>query len=264
MKKLHILIILLLIFAIPLIIYLIDYFNIFSLLGLTNNINTDIWLSSIYTYIAAIIGAISLAAITQYQIRKTFDFERKINDETKRIENAPYIEYKFDIAKSISTDCIIIDNSKMNHDNIEENCNEVILTAKLENIGLGHAKNFTFGVETPIDRIYHQKDILKQGSSTNDEVTILFDKKEMEEEKYEQHKRYYSLKYYTYYQDMLNNAYKQIVDLKIELSFVRENGSVHYMQIIDSININEPELIKELPRFKSSHLIELIDIPIKK
>ena len=55
MKKLHILIILLLIFAIPLIIYLIDYFNIFSLLGLTNNINTDIWLSSIYTYISAII-----------------------------------------------------------------------------------------------------------------------------------------------------------------------------------------------------------------
>ena len=74
MKQLHILIILLLIFAIPLIIYLIDYFNIFSLLGLTNNINTDIWLSSIYTYIAAIIGAISLASITQYQIRKTFDF----------------------------------------------------------------------------------------------------------------------------------------------------------------------------------------------
>ena len=270
MKKRNIIIISLIIISVPIVLYLLDYFNVFTLLKLTSNVNTDTWLSSIYTYIAAIIGAISLVYITQYQIRKTFDYEREINKEAKRIENAPYIEYEFDTVNSTSelnSDsgvCLVINNSNMKHDNIKKDCNEIILTCKLTNIGLGHAKNFIFGTETPVDRVYHRKDILKRDSSIDDSVIILFDKNEMEEEEYEQHKKYYSLKYYVYYQDMLNNTYRQIINLKILLSFSRENDSIEYMNHIDSFQINECELIDELPLFKNSHIIELVDVPRKK
>lgn len=269
MKTKNVLIISLIITIIPIIIYLLDYFNIFSLLGLANNINTNTWLASIYTYLSAIIGAISLVYITQYQIRKTFDYEREINNETKRVENSPYIEYQFSTVNSTSdlnSDygvCLIIDNSNMETQNIEKNCNEIILTCKLTNIGLGHAKNLIYGTETPVDHAYHKADILKKETSVEDNVIILFDKNEMEEEKYEQHKKYYDLKYQVYYQDMLNNTYKQTINLKLLIYFSRNDDSIDYMSSIDSFEINECELINKLPLVKSSHIIDIIDVPRK-
>lgn len=194
------------VFLSPVVIFYLDYYNIPSLFGYAEKINTKDWLSFIMNYlgtiISSIIGAVFLVYMTTRQIVKNSEE----NQESHRIQNMPLLNY----AVNTST------QNREEKDNIEtiftKNDGKIYcLNIEIKNIGLNCVKDIIIKINS---------DIIKQTQYLiSDEMqNILIKDKTLEIGKnlYLKMNNNYKFILNIQYEDVLNNWYSQeaIIDYK--------------------------------------------------
>jgi len=227
----------------PILIYYLDLWNIPSLLNLTNNINTQNWLSFLSSYtssiVSTILGVTASIYLALYQIRKNNESNEKRDKENLRLQNMPLLTYKIETTGYEYHESDIYRLIKSNCDEKTSILYDLFISIK--NIGLNNVKRIIADVETSVlnntERIIG-KDTLtpveKNETLTEYRYFNLDSGKE------------YEMKLKVYYQDVLQNWYCQIVDVSYNATKIHEGsnsiGVVKY-------KVNEEVLIdsKEIP-----------------
>ena len=218
----------LVIIFVPILIYVVDKFNIPTKYHYLDNVNANNWFSFIGMYASAILGSfmsgIILVLITFKQIKE----QAEDNKEAKRIENMPIIDCKI-------TDEIYKYKSNYQHSVIlKETGKAYNLFMKLQNIGLNHAKDLEFlvkvdGEEDKRFSFGGRKSFLKKEESVCIRFIFNLDCKASVKR---------TINFCIYYTDLLGNLYEKEIEVLIQ--FVENEGSrIPSMQLIKS------EVIKE-------------------
>ena len=205
----------------PIIIYLLDRFNVLTLLIHTNNIDTNEWFNYATSYstaiVSAIISGVILVYVTHGQIENDNLRKDKELKEQRRVNNLPILKCDF----------IGRNEGKYNHlifmTASENNSKDLtILDFIVENIGLNTARNIRCGIRNqdddfeaisiPNDGYY----TLKVGEVETFGLYIDLDFKKSKTKK---------IVVTFYYEDLFNNHYAQDIYLTVEFtSNVSDNG----------------------------------------
>lgn len=217
----------------PILIYYLDLWNIPSLLNLTNNINTQNWLAFLSSYTSSIVSTILGVTVSIYlalfQIRKNDEDTEKRDKENLRLQNMPLLKYKLDTYE------VMI--SKPEIKTKYGDYNKYTLNVELKNIGLNVIKNIKVDFNSEIN---NNQIIRLKGKNTqialekNEEIII---KREF---KLKPSDVPYKMNLIIFYEDVLNNWYKQNVE--IDYNATKESTVGGYIGRIN-YSINEEKII---------------------
>lgn len=203
----------------PILIYYLDLWNIPSLLNLTNNINSQNWLSFLSSYTSSIVSTILGVTASIYiaitQIRKNNEDNEKRDLENLRIQNMPILKYSFNSENSGVNELenLIITNID---DGIPYNFN-----IYLKNVGLNTIKNIK--VDFKSDLINHSKErilgketleVMEKGEEK--EINRFFTLKQSDVP--------YKIIVIVYYEDVLSNWYKQEIQIEYIATSIFKSG----------------------------------------
>ena len=207
-----------LIIGVPIVIYLLDRWNITDVFGFMKNIEGDMWFEYISNYTSSVIGAILSSVISIclvfYQIDKNNKDTENRDKENLRIQNLPILKYSFDNKTDVGTeiDDFAFFTGGRNH--------SYLGTFIIKNIGLNNIKNIK------VDMIIDEYDVNKRviGNNTlevlekGDEIKIA--KRFLFNSDNKTHK----VKYVIYYQDLLSNWYTQKVNIDVVTTDCCDSG----------------------------------------
>ena len=233
------------VYIIPVIMFYLDRYNIPTILGWGENVNTQNWLAFLASYssgvVSAIIGAIVLVIVTILQIKKNNEDNAKRDSENLRIQNMPMLKYEI---KTVNEENKKIDIEKL----VMTNCDDKLSTTynllvTIKNIGLNNVKRIIVDFESPIvkniDRIVGKKNIIPMEKNESKNIYTYFDLEIGRE---------YLIKLNVYYEDVLQNWYYQTVDIYYEASKVHNGtypiGIVEY-QVNEEKSIDFNKILKE-------------------
>lgn len=196
-----------LIFLSPTIVFYLDLYNIPSMFGYDEKIDTQNWLSYIMNYIgtiiSAVIGAVFLVYMTMYQINKNNEDNDKRDRENYRIQNMPLLNYEINgYNNEVRKDSNIKTDIGSNTGKI------YYLNIKIENIGLASIKDIIIKINSDIIKVPQylisdkSRNILKKDKSI-----------EIHKNYYLEEKNKYKFILEVYYQDLLNNWYLQNIEI---------------------------------------------------
>lgn len=220
---------------IPIILYYLDLWNIPSKLNLMKNIDSQNWLGFLFTYISTIfssvIGVTAFIYIAFVQIRKNNEDNEKRDKENLRVQNMPLLKYGIDTERKCEGDLsdLIITSVK--------DGKPFELNFSFKNIGLNSVKNIIIDYESDVTNSIYRL------SGKNNIITI-----EKGEEIESNHflslklNSATNMKLIVYYEDVLNNWYRQVVNIIYSASSVFEKGN--YVGKVKYLVENE-EKIKE-------------------
>ena len=216
-----------------LIIYYIDRFNLPTTFKLSTNVNTQNWLMIITTCVSSVISA-SIGGLIAFGIaRKQVEGNNIQNNENLRVQNMPMLKYELKIED--------VENEKIDIEHlIISNCEKTTsrqykLIIFIKNIGLNNVKRIFVDFESDFtnnkDRILGKNSVIP---IEKDETQQLYRYFALENEKE------YRMKLEVYYEDVLQNWYYQVVDIKYSTlsKNLDVNENVNY-------NINEEILLEE-------------------
>lgn len=201
--------------------YYLDRFNIPTELGWNININTQNWLNFMGTFITGIIGAgigvITSVFITIYQIKKNNEENAKRDSENLRIQNMPMLKYE------IKTECTKNEEIDIDHliiTNCEDKSSRTYdLFISIKNIGLNNVKRILVDFESAMAnnkyRILGKNSLIPIEKNEIKQIYRYFALESGKE---------YEMKLEVYYEDVLQNWYCQIVDIKYNATNI-SNGS---------------------------------------
>lgn len=201
--------------------YILDINNIPTKTGMLVNINTENWFGLINGIIGATIAALVSINVVSYQIGN----ENKKNEENLRIQNMPLLKYEVkaedDVQRSLTEDNIIY--SKYN----PQDSLPYELYLKVKNISPNTIKQLCidFDSETVNKEIRiigaDTRISLEKDATIEDAFIILLPKD-----------REYKMNLNGYYEDILNNWYKQKIEIQYETTTYNVNskykGVVYY------------------------------------
>lgn len=202
---------------IPIILYYLDLWNIPSKLNLMKNIDSQNWLGFLFTYISTIfssvIGVTASIYIAFVQIRKNNEDNEKRDKENLRVQNMPLLKYGIDTERKCEGDLsdLIITSVK--------DGKPFELNFSFKNIGLNSVKNIIIDYESDVTNSIYRL------SGKNNIITI-----EKGEEIESNHflslklNSATNMKLIVYYEDVLNNWYRQVVNIIYSASSVLEKG----------------------------------------
>ena len=233
----------------PLLIYYLDRYNIPTKLGYTENIVSRDWVNIITTYstsiISTLLSAIFLIFITFKQLRETSNDNIRLNNETQRMQNLPYLQYDFTneiIDKNLCSDKIkLITINDNNNDN-----DSIDFTIKIKNIGLNTARKVIFELKSDLFEKEEYSELQNQGMLEKNET------KEKEVIILNVAKGTHRIEIIVYYQDLLKNWYSQKIYLVISVTNIYDSKTGNCDHIDSFIvndeekMINEPSIIKML------------------
>lgn len=205
-----------LIFLSPTIVFYLDLYNIPSMFGYNEKIDTQSWLSFIMNYlgtiISAIIGAVILVYMTMYQINKNNEDNDKRDKENYRIQNMPLLNYIIDgYYKSGEKDY----NIKTNLHN--STGKRYYLNTKIENIGLGSVKDIIIKINSDIiEKIQYLISDKSQNILKKDKSIEICNNIYLEENSN------YKFTLDVYYEDLLNNWYFQNVEINYNTNKIKK------------------------------------------
>ena len=203
---------------IPIILYYLDLWNIPSKLNLMKNIDSQNWLGFLFTYISTIfssvIGVTASIYIAFVQIRKNNEDNEKRDKENLRVQNMPLLKYGIDTERKCEGDLsdLIITSVK--------DGKPFELNFSFKNIGLNSVKNIIIDYESDVTNSIYRL------SGKNNIITI-----EKGEEIESNHflslklNSATNMKLIVYYEDVLNNWYRQVVNIIYSASSVLEKGN---------------------------------------
>jgi len=206
----------------PILIYYLDLWNIPSLLNLTNNINTQNWLSFLSSYTSSIVSTILGVTASIYiaitQIRKNNEDNEKRDLENLRIQNMPILKYSFNSENRGVNELenLIITNID---DGIPYNFN-----IYLKNVGLNTIKNIKVDFKSDlinhsIERILGKETLEVMEKGEEKEINKFFSLKQSDVP--------YNIIVIVYYEDVLSNWYKQEIQIEyIATSIFKPGGYI--------------------------------------
>lgn len=227
---------------IPIILYYLDLWNIPSKLNLMKNIDSQNWLGFLFTYISTIfssvIGVTASIYIAFVQIRKNSEDNEKRDKENLRVQNMPLLKYGIDTERKCEGDLseLIITSVK--------DGKPFELNFSFKNIGLNSVKNIIIDYESDVTNSIYRL------SGKNNIITI-----ERGEEIESNHflslelNSTTNMKLIVYYEDVLNNWYRQVVYITYSAFSRFKNGgyigSVNYYVENETV-ISEDEINNEV------------------
>lgn len=241
----------------PVIIYYLDRYNIPSLFGYTQNTNSSDWVNNISNYSAVIFSTLLNAAflvfVTMKQIKANYEDNIeinkkmnednvKLNNEMQRIQNLPFLRYKFTNERLEGP--ILGENKKWFFSNQDDSNNGSIdFTMEIENIGLNAVRKVCLEVESELLKESEHFEFCNQSNLEKNEIK----KKEFIITNVD--KGTYQMKVFVYYQDLLKNWYKQQIDLVLVYSsiYTPENKGFDY---VDSFVVHDELKLKNEPKFR--------------
>ena len=241
----------------PMIIYYLDRYNIPSLFGYTQNTNSSDWVNNISSYSAVIFSTLLNAAflifVTMKQIKANYEDNIrinkkmnednvKLNNEMQRIQNLPFLRYKFTNERLEGS--ILGENKKWFFSNYDDSNNGSIdFTMEIENIGLNAVRKVCLEVESELLKESERFEFCNQSNLDKNETK----KKEFIITNVDIGT--YQMKVFVYYQDLLKNWYKQQIDLVLVYSsiYIPENNGFDY---VDSFVVYDEVQLKNEPKFK--------------
>lgn len=224
-----------LIAAIPVIIFYLDYFDVASLFKWINSNNVDRWFNFISTYcstiMGAVIGAIALVLMTVKQI----NLQREKDIEDRRIQNMPLLIYDISEKRTENYNEVFLYNT---------NSNRIYnLYICISNAGLNHARNVSYSIYENKKEIYKSilnfnQSIIKKDESIGIDLIFnyTYDKSNKTNEK--------MINIILFYEDLLGNKYSQEVNLCLEITNKSSLEYGGYAFYINNINIEKEKLIR--------------------
>lgn len=225
-----------------LLVYYLDRCNIPTKLNWNVNVNTQNWLSFIGNYITGIVSAIigSLVAVwaALYQTRKNNEDNIKINSENLRIQNMPLLKYDFETFEGKLTPDADVIMTKFKEGKPYK------IGMSIKNIGLSSIKNIKVDF---ISEINDNKKIRLKGKDT---VIVMESNEKIEIRRIitlDVLNKPYIMNLEVSYQDVLNNWYKQIIEI--------------YYTATDVVNVGGPVgkiewIVKEEERIENYELVD--------
>ena len=132
-------IILVIVVFLPIVIYLIDRFNLVTIWGFNKNVDINNWFSFIKDYSVTIISSLINTLVVIYiaiiELKKSYEDNQNLNKENVRLQNLPCLKI------SGKSDCI---NDIINSIHIKENGTtgkNIEFNLIIQNIGLKKKKN---------------------------------------------------------------------------------------------------------------------------
>lgn len=224
--------------AIPIILYYLDLWNIPSRLNLMKNIDSQNWLGFLFTYVSTIVSSVIGVTASIYiafiQIRKNNEDNEKRDKENLRVQNMPLLKYGIDTERKCEGDLsdLIITSVK--------DGKPFELNFSLKNIGLNSVKNIIIDYESDVTNSIYRL------SGKNNVIAI--EKGEKIESNHFLSLELNSttnMKLTVYYEDVLNNWYRQVVNIIYNASNRFQNGeyigNVNYC-VENEILISEDEI----------------------
>lgn len=230
----------------PIILYILDVYNIPTKLGLMDNLNFSKWTKFLTDYVSSIVSVFVSSAfliiITFMQVDVTNQQNIKLNNENIRIQNFPLLKYYF------TRDLIDSDIFNDNHEVIlcknDDETGELDFTMEIENIGLNTARKVYLEIKSDILNIDKNFELYNQSSIEKNQKI----KKNIIIQGVSSGK--YNLDIIVYYQDLLKNWYEQTLHVNISLSDINNPTSSE----INSFYVEEENLLQNEPPFiKSSN-----------
>jgi len=226
---------------IPLIVYLLDRYNIPTKLGCTKNIISSDWVNILTNYSAAIvstlISAVFLIFVTSKQMEKTYKDNIKLNNETQRLQNLPFLRYSF-TRECIERELVSEDQEWMDSDQSSSGTDDIDFILKIENIGLNTVRKVFFEIKS---NLFHSKKYVELCNQSNIEKNQI---KTKEFIILNVAKGTYQIEITVYYQDLLKNWYKQKIILNVSVTNRHDSKGCSY---INSFTVEDEEEIAKEP-----------------
>lgn len=219
------------IFAVPLIIYYLDRYDVFSKLKWTVNTDSDRWFNFIATYVSSIagafIGAWALIIMTKHQM----DRQDEKDEEIARINNMPLLTYKL----SRNTGEISLENL------FETKCEEGIsidFELAIKNVGMNTIKkSFIVFSSDDFPSLYYAR-LENNGCIDKNESVLIYRYLILSNGKH-------TIDVIVYYCDLVNNWYSQNVKLNFEVTTMFDSeGNIYLSNMI----IEDEKLLDEEPK----------------
>lgn len=221
---------------VPIAIYYLDRYDVPTNFGWSINVNSQNWLAFFANYsagiISAVISAVVLVIVTILQIKKNNEDNIERDKENLRVQNMPILKY------SINTENI--GNGELEEliiTNID-NGNTYNLNISIKNIGLNNIKNIkvdlkSFIINNSTYRILgdYSLEVLEKGEERA--INKFFSLKTSEEP--------YDMDIIVYYEDVLSNWYRQILNVHYTATNISKGGFVG----IARYEVNKEEIINE-------------------
>lgn len=217
--------------AVPLTIYYLDRYDIFSKLKWIDNLDSDRWFNFLATYLSsifgALIGAVALILMTIHQMDRQDQKDREI----VRINNMPILTYR--IEKNIG---------EVNLENwLPTNCKKgksIDFELTIKNVGMNAVrKSFIVFSSQEFSNSYHNK-LENNGCIDKNETITIYRYLELSNGKH-------TINFTIYYCDLINNWYSQNVKLNFEITnYFDKNGNIY----IPSMIIEDEILLEEEPK----------------
>lgn len=218
-----------LIVAVPILVYYIDRYNLISKLGWLENSNFERWFSFFATYLSSLISAVIAAVVLIVMTTHELNLDREKNQFDKRIQNAPIFKYE------ISNLQVPADFEYQILNKVDGNAYNLYLN--IENLGLNHARNIEFEVNDGIIkksqkfRFDMQSFLRKDDNKT---VRFIFDYKYDSEQTKSNTKK---ITVGVSYQDLLNNTYYQEINIHVEVTNIFGSQYGGYKLYISSVEV---------------------------
>ena len=230
----------------PLLIYYLDRYNIPSKFGYTKNIISSDWVGILTNYsatlISTLLSAVFLIFVTFKQMDETYKDNIKLNNETQRIQNLPFLRYNFTHERLKEKE--LKENQKLifSGHNKNNNSNLIEFTMEIENIGLNTVRKVYLEVES---ELLNKKEIFELCNQSNIEKGQI---KSAEFIIANVSKGTYKIEIAVYYQDLLKNWYKQKIRLIISVNDIY-NSMTHDQNKISSVVVVDEEMLLKEPTF---------------
>lgn len=230
----------------PLLIYYLDRYNIPSKFGYTKNIISSDWVGILTNYsatlISTLLSAVFLIFVTFKQMDETYKDNIKLNNETQRIQNLPFLRYNFTHERLKEKE--LKENQKLifSGQNKNNNSNLIEFTMEIENIGLNTVRKVYLEVES---ELLNKKEIFELCNQSNIEKGQI---KSAEFIIANVSKGTYKIEIAVYYQDLLKNWYKQKIRLIISVNDIY-NSMTHDQNKISSVVVVDEEMLLKEPTF---------------
>lgn len=226
----------LLIFVVPLIIYYLDRYDVFSKLKWIENTDSDRWFNFIATYISstfgALIGAVALILMTMHQMDRQDEKDKDI----VRINNMPLLTYKL----SRNTGEINLENLL---ETIFEKGKSIDFELTIKNVGMNTIKkSFIVFSSDDFSSPYYSW-LENNGCIDKNEFVTIYRYLKLSNGKH-------TINFTIYYCDLINNWYSQNIRLNFEITnYFDKDGNIYLPNMI----IEDEILLEEEPK-------ELIDL----
>jgi len=228
----------------PLVVYYLDRYNIPSKFGYTENIISSDWVGILTNYSAVIFSTLLSAAflifVTFKQMDETYKDNIKLNNETQRIQNMPFLRYNF-THERIGEEFFSENQKWIFSNQNDSNGDSIDFTMEIENIGLNAVRKVYLEISS---ELFNKREYLELCNQSNIEKN---ETKKKEIVITNVAKGTYKIEIMVYYQDLLKNWYKQKINLTISITNIYDPKTGNNK--INSVIVDEEEKLKKAPSF---------------